>query len=65
MHANKYSFMGRYTPFFLNLHFIRLCVKGAVLLKGKFGICPDLVLKSVLQVELLLVIPILVTSGDS
>lgn len=60
-HASIYSFMGRYTHFF-NLCYIQLCVKGAELSEGKFAICLVLILNSVLQVELLLVIPILVMS---
>lgn len=37
-------------------------MKGAVLLEGEVAISFDLILKSVLQVELLLVIPILLMS---
>lgn len=44
---------------------LELCVKGAVLWAGEVAICFDLVLKSVLWVELLLVIQILLMSWDS
>lgn len=47
---------------FLKFVLLELCKKGAVLLEGEAAICFDLVLKSVLQVELLLVIPILLMS---
>lgn len=47
---------------FFNLHYVQLCVKGALLSQGKFAVCLDLILKSVFQGELLIVIPILVMS---
>jgi len=58
MQVNIHSWEG--TLIFFNLHYIELCVKGAVLSEGEFAICLDLILKSIPQVELLLVIPILV-----
>lgn len=48
--------------FFLNVGYRQFCVKEAVLAEGKFAISFDLIFKSIIQVELLLVILVLVIS---
>lgn len=60
-HVHQYSLLEWYTNF--KICVIRIVCEGSCIIGGlEVAICFDLVLKSVLQVELLLVIPVLLMS---